>query len=666
MNTRRKRIVVVAIAIFFLFSLLIAHYYKLQIIENEKWAKEARGQHQRIVLEPFKRGSFFSNTEIKQGHPVLNQPFVFDVQAFHLYIDPSQIPEFAKSEIADYLKEVLDIPKSDWSEFRSEFDRKSRSRKLAMWLDFSTRSVIQNWWEGYARKEKILKNSLFFIDDYRRSYPFKRLLGQVLHTIRENKDEKTKEGLPTGGLELQFNHLLKGKQGKRLLVHSPRNPLELGSVIEDPEDGADIYLTVNHCLQAICEEEIEKGVKRAKAKSGWAVMMDPFTGQILAMAQYPFFEPACYREYFNDPSKIEQTKVRAITDANEIGSVMKPCTLAICLQANKELKKQGKPPLFTLEEKIATSNGNFPGRRKPIRDTHLHYNLNAYLAIQKSSNIYMGRLVERLVKTLGIEWYRNSLEKFFCFGIKTGIELPGEVPGLLPRIGRKHPNGTLEWSVPTPYSIAMGHNIQATSLQILCAHAIFANGGYAVKPTLVKKIVKKTRDGKEIVLLDNTIKKELVKVFDSDIVDTVVRAMKATTKVGGTARKADIWGYTEAGKTGTAEKIVNGTYSKVDFFSSFIGFSPVKNPRFVLLVAIDEPEPVYIPGVGKNSQGGTCAALVFRGIGTRALEYLGVTPDDPYGYPVGDPRYNAEKADWSSELKELKILYEKWNSKEAS
>jgi cell division protein FtsI (penicillin-binding protein 3) len=140
-----------------------------------------------------------------------------------------------------------------------------------------------------------------------------------------------------------------------------------------------------------------------------------------------------------------------------------------------------------------------------------------------------------------------------------------------------------------------------------------------------------------------------------------VRAMKFVTKPGGSASKADIFGYTEAGKTATSEKIVNGTYSKKCNISTFIGFAPVKEAQFVLLVAIDEPEFKYIPGVGKNQLGGNCAAPAFREIGLRTLHYLGVEPDDPYGYPVGDPRRDAMKADWVKETQQLKELYEQWN-----
>src|SRR5262249_26279524 len=160
--------------------------------------------------------------------------------------------------------------------------------------------------------------------------------------------------------------------------------------------------------------------------------------------------------------------------------------------------------------------------------------------------------------------------------------LPSESPGMLPTPGKLHQSGKLEWSTPTPFSIAFGHNILATSVQMLRNYAVIANGGYDVRPTLVRRVVRKKREGTEEVLLDNT-REERVQSFrrllDPDIVEQVVKAMKYATKTGGSSSKADIFGYTEAGKTATSEKIVGGAYSKKDHISTFIGFAPAKNPR---------------------------------------------------------------------------------------
>lgn len=649
----RKRLIGISLFLFFLFSLLIVQFFRIQILEGEKWAKAARAQHQLVVIEPFKRGLFYSNVSIKQGHPEMPHPFVIDIPKFHLYADPTQIPESCRAHIAKELGMLLKSDPEECAKIRVQFEKKSRSRKLKQWLDRDKVDAIEEWWFHYARSKKIARNALFFIKDYQRSYPFGKLLGSVLHTVREDKDPKTRQPIPTGGLELIFDRFLQGKEGKKLILRSPKHPLETGKILAEPEDGADVYLTINHYLQAIAEEEICKAVKNANAKSGWAVLMEPVTGEIWALAQYPAFEPAEYKKYFNDPVLSEHTKVKAVTDPYEPGSTMKPLTMAIALKANCELQKMGKPPLFSPHEKVATQSGSFPGRRKPIHDVRSHRYLNMEMAIQKSSNIYVARIVQRIIDTMGEKWYRDALHDIFGFGIKSGVEIPSESPGLLPTPGKLHPNGKKEWSTPTPFSIAFGHNILANSMQILRCYGILANGGFDVHPTLVRKIVRTARSGDKEILLDKgAAEKDKMRrqLLEPEIVKQVVRAIKYITKPGGTSNKADIIGYTECGKSGTSEKILNGAYSKKNHISTFVGFAPAEKPRFVLLIAIDEPEFKFLPGVGRNQHGGSCAAPAFREIGLRTLQYLGVEPDDP------------EKTDWTNEIKALKELYTQWNS----
>ena len=232
---------------------------------------------------------------------------------------------------------------------------------------------------------------------------------------------------------------------------------------------------------------------------------------------------------------------------------------------------------------------------------------------------------------------------------------------LFPRLAKNTPAARLNGRRQLLFSIAFGYNILVNSFQMLRSYAVLANGGFDVQPTLVQKIIKKNQDGTSTVIFDHAQQKKLQRILDPNVADQVVNLMKLVTKPGGTASKADIYGYTEAGKTGTTEKIAGGTYSKNIHYSSFIGFTPAKNPRFVLYIGIDEPESKYVPGLGKNQMGGNCAAPAFREIAARTLEYLGVEPDDPFGYPSGDPRHNAEKADLFHKLQALKLLYEKWN-----
>ncbi|MGA8165474.1 MAG: penicillin-binding protein 2 [Waddliaceae bacterium] len=659
----RRCLVVIALATFTLFSILIFQFYTIQIIDGEKWTRVASRQHFFVVEEPFKRGTFYSNTSLNRRHPEKPKQLVHDIETFHLYIDPLSIPENHRDLIAQKLMSICQ-PKNE-AVFRSHFARKCRSRKVAMWLDRQKRDAILAWWGRYSRSHRIPRNALFFVADYKRSYPFGKLLGQVLHTIQSTKDERTKQALPTGGLEKYFHSYLIGKQGKKILKRSPSHAFETGTVVSKPENGADIVLTINHYLQAIAEDELEKGVEKSRAKGGWAVMMDPRTGEILALAQYPFFYPEYYQDYFNDPERIEHTRVKAVTDANEPGSVMKPLTLAIALLANKELSANGEPPLFDPEEKMDCSQGHFPGRRKELRDISRGGYLNMKMAMYKSSNIYCAKLVEKIIERKGHMWYRNILQNIFGFGVKTNIEFASESRGVLPMPGKVHPNGALEWSTPTPYSLAFGYNLQANSIQLLRAYALLVNGGYFVQPTVIRQVAKMSAEGEKTIVIDHTCPERVQsfpQVLVAAIAQEVVQAMKYVTKSGGSGRHADIWGFTETGKTSTVHKIEEGVYSKSKYIGSFIGFSPVSNPLFLLLVSVDEPERRYIPGFGHNHHGSCCAAPIFKEIATRSLEYLGATPDDPWGYPCWDPRYDPEKADWISEIRELQEMYKKWNN----
>ncbi len=660
----RKRLVFLSVGLAFLFCLLLIQFYRIQIIEGKKWQKKALAQHQLRVVEPCRRGTFYSNTSIKQGDPETEVPFVIDVEKSHLYADVDSIPENCKAHVVDRISTIFSLNEQDRGKIKAQLQKHSRSRKLILWMDQSKRKEVEKWWFPFAKANKIARNALFFVQDFKRSYPYGKMLGQILHTVREERDPKTHEQIPTGGLELSLHSYLQGKDGKRVFLRSPRNPLDFGTVVKPPEDGADVYLTINHTLQAMCEEEIAKAVEKAGAKNGWAIMMEPHTGEIYAWAQYPFFEPASYRTYFNDPNLQKRAEIKGIIEPFEPGSTMKPLTAVICFKANEELKKRGKPPIFFPNEKIATSKGSFPGRSKPIKDTRVHHYLNMYMAIQKSSNIYMSRMIQRVIETLGDDWYRNALQEVFGFGLKTGVELPCESIGLLPSPHKRHPNGAVEWSKPTPYSIAFGHNILTSSMQMLRAYSVLANGGHDVQPYLIRKIVKTHRDGKKEVILDTETvhkNKERSTLVDPTSLAEVRKGMMYVTKPGGGAPRADIFGYTEAGKTATSEKIVRGTYSKKDHISTFIGFAPVNNPRFVLMVVIDEPEYRYIPGIGKNQYGGTCAAPSFSEIGKKALQYLGVEPDDPYGFPPGDPRRDSSKAVLAKDMVALQELYDSWN-----
>lgn len=288
---------------------------------------------------------------------------------------------------------------------------------------------------------------------------------------------------------------------------------------------------------------------------------------------------------------------------------------------------------------------SFPGRQKsPLKDIVRNNKLNMYMGIQKSSNVYVAQLADRIVQSLGSSWYQEKLQAF-GFGKKTGIELPAETPGLVPSLQRFHINGSPEWSLSTPYSLAMGYNILATGMQMVQAYAVIANGGFLVRPTLVKKIVKPS--GEEYVL---PFSRE--RVLSSSVAQEVLHAMRFTTLPGGTGFRAGLKHHSSGGKTGTTEKMIQGKYDKHRHISSFIGVAPLQQieeiPPFVILISIDDPEYGLREDGTKNYMGGRCAAPVFSRVVDRVFSYLGVPPDK-------------EKHANKEEVFALKVLYEEWN-----
>ena len=645
-KSSRGRSLFVSFGLVFLFSSLLIHYYKIQVIDHQKWVKIAESQHHLVIKEPFQRGKIYWRCQ----NDSKGRPLAMDVLAYHLFIDPLQIKAPCKEEVVAMLAPFL-----PGKEIKGHFYKKARWRKVADSVDLASKEKIEALWKVYAKEHKLARNALTFVKDYKRSYPYDHMLGQVLSSVFRNREEKTGLAVPINGIEKKFNSYLQGAIGKRYLMRSPKYNIDDAKRHVAAKNGHDVYLTIHHEIQAICEEELKKGVEKVHAKGGLAVMMDPYSGEILALAQYPFFSPAKYPAFFGDKEKAGYAKPKAVTDCFEPGSIMKSIALSIGLKANERRIERGLAPLFHPTEMVDCSNPYFKGRTKPLKDVSFHGWLNMNLAVQKSSNIYPARVIEKVIDEFGPKWYSDQLVEVFGLGKKTGIELPYENPGMVPIYGKKYASGRDQWSGPTPYSLAIGYNVTVNALQLARACSVFANGGYLVAPTIVDKIL--SPEGKEVYIE----KGEHKKVLSKDIADIMLCALKFTTKKGGTSYLADIPGFSEAGKSSTSEKLIDGVYAKNVHCSNFVGIAPAKDPKFVLVVVIDEPEKRYIQGFGTTHFGGKCAAPIFREIGKRSLQILQVAPDDPYGYARNDPRTVKEQSDWYKETKELQELYDSYN-----
>lgn len=649
--TYKQRYLLVASSLLVAFSILFAKFFHVQILQHDKWVSTAKRQHFYETKIPFKRGRFFTSPLLFGKQTGQSYCLAFDRKVYGIHADCRAIDKNLHSQVKELISTNLNITPEQADKVVNELQRSSRNRRLVADLSVNDKMKMAPLISSFLKTNHLPSNALFFQHHYQRQHPLGTMLGSILHTVRKGRDELTGEAIPTGGLELSLNSLLNGKLGRMERMRSPSNVMEAEAVVVEPVNGVDVELTVNALAQSVLDQELRKAVRQREARGGWGVMMDPFTGAILALSQVPEFDPDNYVQFYMDKSLQDATKVKAVSDAYEPGSVMKPLCLSLSLLANQELIGEGQSPIFDPAEIIPTGNGSFPGRRKPMKDTHYHKKLDMNMAIQKSSNIYAARIMQRLIENKGGPWVRSQLRDIFGFSIKTGIEIPGESAGLLPTPGKLHPNGKLEWSKATPYSLAIGHNLMVNSIQLCRALSVIANRGFLVTPHIVKKI------GNEKVEL-----KSAEQVLPKDVCERVIEAMRYVVAPGGESSRAWVPGYTSVGKTGTARKIVDGLYSTKHHVASYIGFAPVDQPKFVLLVALDEPRVKYIPGQGHNNHGSVAAAPIFGQVASMMFRLASIEPDDPCGWPLGDPRRDIDRMIWAKETKLLKEKYQRYNN----
>ena len=411
----RFRFLLVAMALLFAFAILMGKFFYVQVIQHDKWTKIAKRQHFYATKIPFERGRFYTSEFLfgsKVGEPYC---LAFDRKVYGVHADCRAIPKRLHQDIRKLLVSSLGLNEDQGSKVIAELQRNSRNRRLIADLSINQKKGLADLLKVFLKTHKLPSNALFFQHHYQRQHPLGTMMGPVIHTVRKLRDEKTGEAIPTGGLELSLNQYLNGQLGQMERMRSPSNVLEGDAVVIDPINGKDIELTVNALAQSVLDQELRKAVKQREAKGGWAVMMDPYTGAILALSQVPEFDPDDYVRFYLNPNYKEATKVKAVTDAYEPGSVMKPLCISLSLLANKEFKELGADEIFDPEEIIATSDGSFPGRKKPMKDTHFHKFLNLDMAIQKSSNIYAATIMKRLIERKGNEWVRSKLRDIFGF-----------------------------------------------------------------------------------------------------------------------------------------------------------------------------------------------------------------------------------------------------------
>ncbi|TBR14252.1 MAG: penicillin-binding protein 2, partial [Lysobacter sp.] len=404
--------------------------------------------------------------------------------------------------------------------------------------------------------------------EYRRFYPQGDALAHVLGFT--NVDDEGQEGL-----ELAFDEWLRGTPGIKRVIRDGRGHIvENVDLVRAAEPGRDLTLTIDRRIQFLAQRELRNAIVRHGAGSGSVVVLDVATGEVLAMANYPTFNPNAIGD-----SDRDARRNRAVIDVLEPGSTMKPITIAAALKAG--IVRPNTP--------IDLSPGYMKLGRYTIRD-HSNYGLQTVTGvITKSSNIGATKISARLDDRYFYEFIRG-----FGYGVKPGSGFPGESPGVLPAPAR--------WSGTSKATISYGYGLSATPLQIAVAYAAMANGGVLTTPTFVKGEHGRTR-----------------RVVDAPVAHDVLKMMQTVTETGGTATQGAILGYHVAGKTGTARKF-NGTggYSR-NYIAYFAGVVPVTNPRFATVVVIDDPDPAK-----GGYFGGLVSAPVFKAVMEGSLRLMDV------------------------------------------
>lgn len=432
--------------------------------------------------------------------------------------------------------------------------------------------------------EHDLKKGVVFEKVKTRTYPHGNLLSHIVGF--ENRD-----GVGAAGVELEMNRFLKGKGGLRVGEKDGRRRemVSRRNVQIDPEQGADVVLTVDQYLQYGVEEALEQAKSLYQAEGAWAVVLETRTGAVLAMASKPDYDLNMF--YQSSP---ESRRNRALQATYEPGSIMKPLVFAAALNEG----------LVDPAEIIDCENGTWFHRNRPLRDYHPYGELSAAEVLKKSSNIGTAKIGLRMSPSKLYGYFQD-----FGFGSRTGIDLPGEESGI--SHSPKH------WDSLTHSRVSIGHAITVTALQMAVALNVIANDGTWVQPYLVSEV----RSHEGDLLYQRNAGLESRQVISAQTARVMQDMMARITEDGGTGRRARIEGYEVAGKTGTAEKtLTGGGYSKDKNIASFAGFFPARNPVLTIVVSVDEPK-------GDLRTGGTVAAPVFQEIAQYAAGYLAIPPE---------------------------------------
>jgi len=555
-NSYKIKANILCMCVFVIFSALLYQLIRIQIIDHKKYSSLALTQQFKKEDIPTKRGFIFDRTGLKLAE---------SLQVNSVFADPLNIKN--KKKTAKILSDILSLNKTDVADLLNK-------QKRFVWIK---RRISDE--QAVTLKELNLEG-VGFRQEYKRVYPYERLCSHVLGftDVDENGIE---------GIERSFDRVISGSKGSKVVEkdgHQHRFSTLKGETVS-ARYGNSVYLTIDCEVQSIVEDELEKACIEWEPDSAIAIAMDPSTGEILAMANYPSFNPNTVFK-----SSAEERRNRAITDCFEPGSLIKPLIVSGAIDSG-----------VVDEDKVFPCyDGAFRVGSRVVRDTHPYDFLSVSGIVIHSSNIGMAQ-IGMLMKKKRLYSFLKSLS----FGEKTGIQLPAEAEGVVRPLNR--------WTRDSPISVAFGYEITVTPLQLITAFSSIANGGTLLKPKIVSKITdysgKKVEKKNEIPeRVRRVISPEIAREKMSPILEDVVKE--------GTGKNAMLFTYRVAGKTGTAKKYQadEKKYSN-KYISSFVGFAPVDDPKVCVLVSLNEP---------KNGAyyGGTVAAPAVGKIIERTLDYL--------------------------------------------
>ncbi len=531
--------------------------FLLQAVDCGRFKYLAVTQHTVRIAIPAERGRIYD----RKG-----EILAISVPCKSVFADPSQITDFAA--VASGLASALAL---DAGKVRSALEAHRKSRFV--WI----KRRVSPEEEAAVRAGRF--GGVHIREERKRLYPCGRMLAQVIGFTGVDQ-----QGL--SGIEFAFDKELKGRDGyRRERRDAHARTISSGSLAFVPAvDGHHVVLTVDANIQDSLEAAVEQCYADSRPKAVTGIVMSPQTGDILAMAQRPTFDPDHYQDY---PK--ETWRLRAVTDSFEPGSMFKPFVFAGALDEGS----------VKLGETIFCENGTYHIKGRVLHDHHSYGNLSALEVVVKSSNIGMAKIGQRLGPASTYAFLRA-----FGFGRSSGLGIGSEASGYLEKPGR--------WSYYTMTSVPMGHEVSVTAVQMAAAFSVFANGGYLVKPRIVRGIL----DSKGKVLEKHSDPEVKCRVLSEQTTRTMLTKVLRQVVTNGTGKLANLKDYAVAGKTGTAQKLVDGHYSHSKYVSSFICTGPVESPRAVVLIVVDEPS------AGVVRFGGTVAAPYAAQALKATLDYL--------------------------------------------